>query len=1181
MSATCPVARFADEKRNASDGCCAADEGAEGLADKGDHHEDDAEDLEDKVLLCFFLGLFANVFDVLHAADGFGELQDGHGVGDDCVGGRAIVWPVVVERQAHAEVRREQRGSQSRDIAHGRLDELLRIADVDSVVGGLLRVIQLFAVELPAGHVAGARSDIARIRTHVIGRLVAKRHPRLVDARLGRERVEEALLVDEIEANAPSRAHVPDVRHAEAGVFRFGAAGICPVAVKVLEAFAVAERHEVVDARLDLLLGPLLVPAELVVVVLRVGLEQRQTVEEIEAVQGARVLVGRAGGSVVAGFIVGTDAVVVAVVAVFVVRVILEVNGPVGRTAKVEALDPLDSGGLETAVQVGHPIHRSRVAVDENIGGRSMVNVRVDDGVATVVLDDVVELGVGDVATSCRTRRGIGLGVCPISRIGAKGTGAGGVIHAETSAVTADANDDLSGFHTSFGDHDHGVVRLGDVDVRSKTVSSWAAGNGRFVVDIYIQTSYKVIHKFCNLLDRILLQIPVRSRQRDGNGFPARQLAPEHLQESKVIFPFVRASGRDVRNIRGTGILPVKVEAIQVLTAHEAHQVIDEGDAMLRLGGISEALERARLGGKRPSAKGENLFKAAHLHEFAKFALDAGDVHVEIGCDRSKRKVNVRVQVGRDLGDTHAQTRPQLVKRLEIADRLDLIGCLAVVDDLHPAVGNTAVGVRLCGPGSASIRGCLGAEVDRGSAKSPDIAACIQGTWIEIRECGSVGRPLGPRDLRTAGGSRDGRGHRRLSLAEADELAYRKPRRTAGPAPSVLIEVFNILLGQVVRVCHVPASIVGVDLISIAGAVGLGLRAKVWQSACGAAHELFGLQARAQVRLRVVFVQVVSRDAAAAGQRGATVPPMDLLGPAPSSWEKGSWTSSGGLVVGDGSSVGRRSIETRIHGGYEHVHADGGSGTGPVQAETIAPAFDGILGRGQINEASRNHSNRQSRTGRLAYLQGRRLLFRKRIDKVSRRMFGDLGTSIQAHDSRLVLGKQDGGAALGAPVHEPDKLMDRLGHMSRLRSSAGRLAKRQRANLGSEGCLDRLGAAAFRDNEVGLALLLRHIGGGGRLVRLAWAGHAGADGEDGVWICDRVLDIQIKEDSLITALEIAEMVDVGPVGRTGTGLSTQTGTVVSILAIVAVGDGRGEAQQRAKEDKREPHPVLGASAGKE
>jgi len=51
------------------------------------------------------------------------------------------------------------------------------------------------------------------------------------------------------------------------------------------------------------------------------------------------------------------------------------------------------------------------------------------------------------------------------------------------------ANDNLSGFHTSFGDHDHGVVRLGNVDMGPKTVSSWAAGNGPFVVDIYIQTS--------------------------------------------------------------------------------------------------------------------------------------------------------------------------------------------------------------------------------------------------------------------------------------------------------------------------------------------------------------------------------------------------------------------------------------------------------------------------------------------------------------------------------------------------------------------------------------------------------------------------------------------------------------------------------------------------------------------
>lgn len=451
-----PVARFADEERNASDGRGAADQGAEGLPDKGEDHEDDAEDLEDELLLCFLLGLFADIFNVLHAADGLGELQDGHGVGDDRVGGRAIVGPVVVEGQPHAEVGREERRAQSGDVAQGRLDELLRVADVDRIIGGLLRVVQLLAVEFPAGHMAEARSYVARIRADVVGRFVAKRHPRRVDARLGGERVKEALVVDEVEADGPPGGRVPDVRHAEAGIFRLIAAGVCPVAVKVLEPGALAQLHEVVDARLDLLLGPLLVPAELVVVVLRVGLKQRQAVEELrvenvhreevdtpgvervgrirETVQGAGVLVGAAGGNVVAGFVVGA-------VAVLIVRVRLEVNGPVGRTPKVEALDPVDAAGLDGAVHVGHPIHRSGVPVQENIRVRLLVDVRLDDGVVAVALEDVVDLGVGNVAPRGRTRGGRGHGVSPISGIGAKGAGAGRIVHAETSAVTGDAND--------------------------------------------------------------------------------------------------------------------------------------------------------------------------------------------------------------------------------------------------------------------------------------------------------------------------------------------------------------------------------------------------------------------------------------------------------------------------------------------------------------------------------------------------------------------------------------------------------------------------------------------------------------------------------------------------------------------------------------------------------------------
>lgn len=379
---------------------------------------------------------------------------------------------------------------------------------------------------------------------------------------------------------------------------------------------------------------------------------------------------------------------------------------------------------------------------------------------------------------------------------------------------------------------------------------------------------------------------------------------------------------------------------------------------------------------------------------------------------------------------------------------------------------------------------------------------------------------------------------------------------TAGPAPGILVEVFDVLLFQVVRVCQVETAIAIVDFICVAGAVGLGLRAKVWHSACVAANVLFGLRIEHRFFRGLYLARSFPEMPQRLASEGQLSPPMDLLCSA--------LASGGHVAVGDGS----------IHGRHEHVHADGGSGNGPIKAEPIVPGSDGILSRCQINKTSRNHSNSEGRIGRLANLQDRRLLFRKRIEKASRSMFGDLRTRIQAHDSRLVLGKQDGGAALGAPVDGQGELTSSLGHMRRLRSSARRLAKRPRANLGRESCLYCLGATAFSDNEVALALLLRHIGGGGNLVHLALAGHAGADGEDGIWIGDRVLDIQTEEDSLITALEIAEMVDVGPVGRTGTGISTQTGTVVSMLAIVAVCDGRGQAQQRGKEDKRERHLAI-------
>lgn len=262
------------------------------------------------------------------------------------------------------------------------------------------------------------------------------------------------------------------------------------------------------------------------------------------------------------------------------------------------------------------------------------------------------------------------------------------------------------------------------------------------------------------------------------------------------------------------------------MAAHEAHQVRDKGVAVLRLGGISEALEGARVGGKRPAAKGEDLLEAGPLHESSELVLDAGGVHVETGCDRGKGKVDVRVLLGRDLIDAHAQTRPQLVERLEVADGLDLGGGIAVVDNLHPAVGDAAVGVWLCGPGGASVRGRLGAEVGRRAAKAPDIAACVQGTGIQIRQCGAVGRPLGPRHLWAADGVGDRRRHRGVSLAEADELATLQVP-TAGPAPGVFVEVFNVFLLQVVRLGQGLTPIVILDGICVTGAVGLGLRAHV------------------------------------------------------------------------------------------------------------------------------------------------------------------------------------------------------------------------------------------------------------------------------------------------------------------------------------------------------------------
>lgn len=69
-------------------------------------------------------------------------------------------------------------------------------------------------------------------------------------------------------------------------------------------------------------------------------------------------------------------------------------------------------------------------------------------------------------------------------RVDAFGSGARSIAHAKASAITGDADDDLAGFHSRLGDHDHCLMRLRFVDVGPKAVPGLATGNSRTVTDV-------------------------------------------------------------------------------------------------------------------------------------------------------------------------------------------------------------------------------------------------------------------------------------------------------------------------------------------------------------------------------------------------------------------------------------------------------------------------------------------------------------------------------------------------------------------------------------------------------------------------------------------------------------------------------------------------------------------------
>jgi hypothetical protein len=168
------------------------------------------------------------------------------------------------------------------------------------------------------------------------------------------------------------------------------------------------------------------------------------------------------------------------------------------------------------------------------------------------------------------------------------------------------------------------------------------------------------------------------------------------------------------------------------------------------------------------------------------------------------------------------EARPLLVPGLKIGNVRKAHWPLVVIGDLHAAVRDAAIGAGLGCAGSPRVGWGLGAEVSVHAALAPDVAADVEGAGIH------VGELLGPACLAVgllgaADGVGDGVGHGRVALGQAQLLA-RLEVLAPGKTPGVFVELFDFLDRQVVGIGNFPASIVVVDVYSVAVAVGVWLR---------------------------------------------------------------------------------------------------------------------------------------------------------------------------------------------------------------------------------------------------------------------------------------------------------------------------------------------------------------------
>lgn len=111
-----------------------------------------------------------------------------------------------------------------------------------------------------------------------------------------------------------------------------------------------------------------------------------------------------------------------------------------------------------------------------------------------------------------------------------------------------------------------------------------------------------------DIRDREALEVPVGGGSCDRERLIRGEFTPNFLQESKVASTIIWIASGNSRDIRGAGVLPVKIQSIEAIIISEFRDVRREQRTLF----IRDTLSKDGVGvqgrGKRPPTKGQNLW---------------------------------------------------------------------------------------------------------------------------------------------------------------------------------------------------------------------------------------------------------------------------------------------------------------------------------------------------------------------------------------------------------------------------------------------------------------------------------------------------------------------------------------------------------------------------------------------